>query len=425
MASSHRARIRYAALVGGVALTVLAGIALAAGAARAIEIKPDRDFSRDGRSLIRSPGDDFATDIVIDGNTTYVIGNSVKPRDRKNYRIVVAKYGPGGNLDREFGNEGRKFLDLGRNSQAFSGALAPDGGILLAGWSVSRRSAVVVAKLRPGGAMDRNFSGDGISRISINAGVTWPLIEAEPDGAIWLAWASVRNYNYEKHVSDFRVMHLTERGRVDRSFSGDGVRVFDMRTRDYTYFSDVDSTGRFYLTGMSRNSDRAAAMTSVLSISDGGPTYTRTVNPWDRAGSYPLTVDVDDTTGDVFLGLSPFKKPGWGAARLNSNLGLDDAYGRNGIAKHDCRCTSVSGTQTPQGLVLVGNTKGDAKTVVARFSATGRWDGDLGNAIYNLFPDWEYWVETETDASGRLVLGGMAKGMNGDLAIARLKMSPI
>jgi len=85
----------------------------------------------------------------------------------------------------------------------------------------------------------------------------------------------------------------------------------------------------------------------------------------------------------------------------------------------------VSGTQTQQSLVLVGNTKRDAKTVVARFGSAGRWDGTLGNSVYNLFPDWEYWVETETDASGRLVLGGMAKGMNGDLAIARMTMSPI
>ncbi len=33
-----------------------------------------------------------------------------------------------------------------------------------------------------------------------------------------------------------------------------------MRTRDYTYFSDVDSTGRFYLTGY-ESAERSVAST--------------------------------------------------------------------------------------------------------------------------------------------------------------------
>ena len=424
MASPYR--VRNAVLVGGVAIAVLAGGAFAtSGAAHAIEIKPDRDFAGDGRAIVRSPGDDYATDVVIDGNESYVIGSSPLARDRDRSRMVVAKYRAGGRLDPSFGNQGRRFIELGRSSQAFSGALAPDGGILISGWSVGKRLTVAVIKLRPNGSLDRDFSGDGVSHIAVGAGVDWPLVEAEPDGSIWLAWASVRDYNYDKHVSDFRVMHLTRNGRVDQSFSGDGVRVFDMRTHDYPYFSDVDSSGRFYLTGMSRQRDRSPALTSVLSISDDGPSHSRTINLWSRAGNFPLTVDVDDVSGRLMLGLTPDEKPGWGGVRLTGDLSLDATYSNDGITKHDCRCTSVSGVNTPQGLVLVGNANKQQRTAVARFTPTGRWDGNLGNATYNLFPDWEYWIETEIDASGRLVLVGSAKGQASDLAIARLKMSPI
>ena len=50
MASPYR--VRNAVLVGGVAIAVLAGSTVAAGAAGAIEIKPDRDFAgTDGRSF--------------------------------------------------------------------------------------------------------------------------------------------------------------------------------------------------------------------------------------------------------------------------------------------------------------------------------------------------------------------------------------
>ncbi len=203
MAPQYRVRIRLrglVGLVGSVALAIVASSTIAAGAASAIEIKPDRGFSGDGRTLLRSPGDDYATDVVVDGNASYIIGSSPLERGSDKSRMVVAKYRAWGALDRSFGNEGRKFIELGRNSQAFSGALAPDGGILISGWSVGKRSAVVVVKLRPNGSLDRDFSGDGVSRIALRAGVNWPLVEAEPDGSIWLAWASVRNYNYEKHV---------------------------------------------------------------------------------------------------------------------------------------------------------------------------------------------------------------------------------
>jgi hypothetical protein len=75
--------------------------------------------------------------------------------------------------------------------------------------------------------------------------VDWPLVESSPDGSIWLGWAAVRGYDYDAHVSDFRVMHFSSRGRVDRSFSGDGSKMFDVARRDYPYFSTVDADGRF------------------------------------------------------------------------------------------------------------------------------------------------------------------------------------
>jgi len=404
----------------------IAAIVGSALPAQAVTITPDRDFAGDGRTSLNLPGYDFATDVVIDGNTSYVIGDARLRGSKNDYRMAVAKYGPGGHLDRSFGDHGKKFLLIGRHCRAYSGALAPDGGILVAGWSVTRDAAyVVIAKLRPRGALDRTFSGDGVTRVALKDGAEWPLVESEPDGSIWLTWASVRNYNYDKHVSDLRVMHFTHNGRVDHSFSGDGVRTFDFRRRDFTYFSDVDSTGRLFVTGFANARPKATGVTSVLSVDDKGPAYTRTLAPWAKAGSFPLTVD-SDSSDNVVVGMSPYQKKGWGAVRLSTDLRLDHSYGHDGVARHDCRCLSTSGALTSQGLVLVGNDNRDQqRTVVARFNANGRWDRQLGNASYNLFPDWEYWVETEVDASGRLVLAGTVKDQSGDLAIARLEMSPV
>lgn len=436
--SNHNAglMLRLAELVKGivspfmtaaaVAIVVVGAVTTMALPAAAVAIKPDRDFAGDGRTALNLPGYNYATDVVVDGSVSYIIGNTPQGDSRRDYRFVVAKYGPGGRLDRSFGDRGRKYVLVGTQSRAFSGALTPDGGVVVAGWSEGRRSAsVVIVKLKANGSLDRDFSGDGVTRIEVNRGVEWPLIEVAPDGSIWLAWSSVKDFDYKTHDSDIRVMHFTRSGRVDRGFSGDGMRVFDFRKRDYTYFSDVDSSGRFYVAGYSTPGGKTAGVTSLLSTSARGRSEARTLSPWDNAGSFPLTIDVD-ASGDLVLGLSPWNKPGWGAARVSPELKLDRTYGNDGFARHDCRCISTAGVLTADGMVLVGNESVDQKqTVLARFSANGRWDGELGNATYNLFPAWESWVEAELDAAGRLVLAGTVKDQDGDLAIARLKMSPI
>jgi len=426
--SSHlRRRGHYGAGHRALALAigVAAALAVVALPASAIEIKPDHTFAGDGRTAMNLPGYEYATDIVIDGNTSYVIGDAPQKGSKHKGRMVVTKYGPGGHVDRSFGSHGRAYVVVGDQSRAFGGALAPDGGILLAGWSVDRKASAVIVKLRPNGGLDRDFSGDGVSRVVVNQGVEWPLVEVEPDGGIWLGWSSVKKFDYDKHDSDYRVMHFTRGGRIDRSFSDDGVRTFDVRRQDFSYFSTVDSNGRFYLAGLSNRSENGTAVTAVISVSDHAAAHVRTLNPWGNGGSFPLSVDIDGA-GQVVMGLSPYNRPGWGAARLSPLLDLDHSYGHSGYARHDCHCKSSSGALTSQGLVLVGNDSGQQqKTVIARFNAKGGWDRQLGNATYNLFPDWEYWIEAEVDAQERLLLAGTVKDQSGDIAIARMTISPV
>ena len=387
--------------------------------ASAAPLEPDDSFSGNGRASLNVRGYDQSSDVVIDGTSSYLVGTTQKSRDDA-CAFMVAKYNASGSLVRSFGSRGKRVLTIGRESCALSGALTQDGGVLVAGWSVSRRLSVVVVKLRPSGALDRTFSGDGLLKIPVSQGVDWPLVESSPDGSIWLAWGAVRGYDYDAHVSDFRVMHFSSRGRVDRSFSGDGSKMFDVARRDYPYFSTVDADGRFYLTGYGTRSSKTAGAASLLSISANGRSYQRNVRPWGARGSLPLTVDVA-ADGQVVLGLTPWKDAGWGAARFSPTLDRDPTYGRDGYAKHSCRCYSSAGTLTPDGLVLVGGTQNkQARTAVARFTLDGHWDQTVGTRWVDLFSGWEYWVEAETDAAGRVVMVGTAKTRTVDAVIARL-----
>jgi hypothetical protein len=107
--------------------------------------------------------------VVIDGNSSYLVGTTQKSRDDA-CAFMVAKYDASGSLVRSFGSRGKRVLTIGRESCALSGALTPDGGVLVAGWCVSRRLSVVVVKLRPSGSLDRTFSGDGLLKIPVSQG---------------------------------------------------------------------------------------------------------------------------------------------------------------------------------------------------------------------------------------------------------------
>jgi hypothetical protein len=195
--------------------------------------------------------------------------------------------------------------------------------------------------------------------------------------------------------------------------------MFDVARRDYPYFSTVDADGRFYLTGYGTRSSKTAGAASLLSISANGRSYQRTVSSWGARGSLPLTVDTA-ADGQVVLGWTPWKDAGWGAARFSPTLDRDPTYGRDGYAKHSCRCYSSAGTLTPDGLVLVGGTQNkQARTAVARFMPDGDWDQIVGTRWVDLFSGWEYWVEAETDAAGRVVMVGTAKTRTVDAVIAR------
>lgn len=406
------------------AIAIMAATAIALSLpsiATAAPIKPDDTFSGDGRASLNVKGYDHSSDVVIDGNTSYLIGTTRKSR-KSNCAFLIAKYNTNGSLVRSFGNRGKRVMTIGTSSCALSGALTADGGILVAGWSSARKLSVVVVKLRPSGKLDRGFSRDGILKIPVSEGIGWPLVESAPDGSIWLAWAGVRGYDYDAHISDFRVMRFSSRGRVDRSFGNDGKRTFDLGRRDYTYFSAVDATGRFYLSGYTSRNAKTPGSTALLSIAANGRSKVRTIRPWGDRGSFPLTVDVA-ANGQIVVGMSPWKGPGWGAVRYSPTLDRDLTYGKDGYARHDCRCYSSSGALTPQGLVLIGNNlRKTAKTAVARFTLDGKWDRDYGNRTFNLFPEWEYWTEAEVDAAGRLVMVGTAKNRTVDAVIARFSV---
>ena len=85
--------------------------------------------------------------------------NRGRRRRRAAGSFRVVRRRANGTLDTTFGSTGRRTIAFGgENESAFAAALQPDGKIVLAGDSSFR---VAVARLNPNGSLDKSFSGDG------------------------------------------------------------------------------------------------------------------------------------------------------------------------------------------------------------------------------------------------------------------------
>ncbi len=74
--------------------------------------------------------------------------------------MLVARLRRDGSLDPAFGRRGLRRVGFGDDDFAFDMALRPDGRIVVAGRGGAGQG-MAVARLRPGGALDPAFGGDG------------------------------------------------------------------------------------------------------------------------------------------------------------------------------------------------------------------------------------------------------------------------
>src|SRR5206468_5416171 len=94
--------------------------------------------------------------IVVAGASEEVLGSG---------DFAVARLKPNGGVDNGFSGDGRKTLTFGTGTDVAEDiALQADGRIVLAGHSYqgfAKGNDFAVARLKPGGAVDNTFSGDG------------------------------------------------------------------------------------------------------------------------------------------------------------------------------------------------------------------------------------------------------------------------
>src|SRR5262245_17125860 len=149
----------------------------------------------------------------------------------------IVRYNANGSLDGTFGDSGAAratFPGWRCGCEIRDLAVQRNGRIVAAGWRFGRSDAqddalLAVARFLPDGRLDPTFSRDG--RLSFDFGYGddfGAAVAVQPDGRIVVG--GVASYRYRTEA-DFVVVRLRRNGRLDRTFSRDGMRSVNFAGR--------------------------------------------------------------------------------------------------------------------------------------------------------------------------------------------------
>jgi uncharacterized delta-60 repeat protein len=127
-----------------------------------------------------------------------------------------------GDLDPSFSHNGKLTIDFGhpRAEGALEVAQLESGKIVVAGfYEADNGAAILIARMRQNGSLDGSFSGDGKAIVNPAGHQGWNAATINLDGSVVVAGG---------FADDFVVARIRPDGRLDRSFSGDGVAEVDI-----------------------------------------------------------------------------------------------------------------------------------------------------------------------------------------------------
>jgi uncharacterized delta-60 repeat protein len=191
--------------------------------------KPDTSFSGDGLAVVRFPGiaNSDAYDLAIEPDGKIVAAGegydgSVSPA--KGF-FEVARLRPDGALDKTFSGDGLAKVNFGPNDEGtWKVHVLHDGTIVLAGWirnSANTEWNTAVAELKPNGAPNGAFSGNGQATFNfLKGGDDYALgLDVRSGGAIVLGL-----YGYDGAYRA-RIAQLKPNGQPDGSFGNSGLKT--------------------------------------------------------------------------------------------------------------------------------------------------------------------------------------------------------
>jgi len=336
----------------------------------------DTSFAGNGiRSIF--VGGSTAQAVAIDAQDRIVVaGYTFRGKDD----VAVARLRPGGALDTSFGGDGRVRIDLGANDHPLDVATTPDGRIVVVGQRTTLHGAAwFVIRLRAGGSRDDSFGGDGVvitdfGRIFEHA----TTVAVQPSGKIVVA-GSVSDGVNEK----WAFARYLPGGALDTSFGGDGrvamsLSVSGEQVQDVVVRSDAIWAAGYAESGFLPRFAVAKLHLDGTRAQGFAHHGVRLVNLSVGAdAAYGLALQADDKL--VLAGYaSQDGRADWGVVRLHAGGGNDGSFGGDGVvttAFTSAYELASSVAIQPNGNILVaGNARGPGGTddlAVVRYRPDG------------------------------------------------------
>jgi uncharacterized delta-60 repeat protein len=181
----------------------------------------DGTFSGDGRSTVNlTAGEDTSTAVAIQANGRIVLAGYASGSGGQ---IGLARLRPNGNPDSNFSGDGWLVRNLTSGEDfAWDVAIQPsDQRIVLAGRSSAGAGSLVALRYNPDGSADNTFSGNGNVAINVTSyDDVASALALQQDGKIVLAGSADDEF--------FVAARLTSTGAVDQSFAHDGSTVVNL-----------------------------------------------------------------------------------------------------------------------------------------------------------------------------------------------------
>jgi uncharacterized delta-60 repeat protein len=294
---------------------------------------PDNSFDGDGEQTTDLGGFEGVDAVAVQKDGAIVLAGSSDAIDDQR-RAAMVRYEDDGDLDPSFSEDGIQIFNFDNRASSIEDmALLKNGKFVVAGTvdAPGDGQDAMVARIKPNGKVDKKFGKKGITRFGVKDGTSVEAVAIQKDGRIVVAGDTSGIVIGDPGSQLFA--RLTEKGKLDKSFSGDGiftrkVKGFSSRVEDVA----IDKSGR------------------ILGV----------------VGNF------DSNSPDAIYGLSAVKESGK----------KDKKFGKKGMALQDFGDdTSLHNVaiQKGGGVVVGGGVRsGDVDFLLARFTKKGKLDESFG-----------------------------------------------
>lgn len=347
--------------------------------------------------------------------------------------FVVARYTSSGALDSSFGTAGKSVTSMGKDARAFGMTLQADGRIVAAGYTqvTSGKKSFALTRYRTDGHLDTTFGSGGKATTTWGAGGEAHAVALAPDGKIIAAGWSVMTGSQQ-----FALARYKSNGRIDTSF-GKAGRVSAILGRSSAVAGvAVQSDGKIVAAGYVSAAGNIVHIAVARYLVNGSPDPSFGTNGVvitnlggrEQARSVALQPDGKIVAaGQILTNQSNFA-----LVRFDVNGHLDPSFGSNGVAISNFGNSSVafavavsqSGSILAAGFAyLPGQFRGNF--ALANFTQSGTPDPAFGTGgkLLTDFSDYAevHAVAFQGGATPTIVAVGFdgADGNGGKFAVAR------